>query len=201
MKIFEVTENKAQPIVIFGGRFQPFHLGHFEAYKKLVKKFGLANVYISTSNKTNLESSLGKISPFDFSEKKKIIHEIYGIPEDKILQVVNPLFSGLEIAKKLNGTTRPVIIASGLKDCSRFENLKTYHQYSNSVDLKPISASIAYYIPMMSEKEGFSATEARKMILSSKNMVDLKKSFITIFGKYDESICNLISSKLKEVKA
>ena len=28
-----------RPVVIYGGKFQPFHAGHFEIYQKLVKEF------------------------------------------------------------------------------------------------------------------------------------------------------------------
>ena len=40
-------------IVVYSGRFQPFHRGHYASYKKLVSKFGADNVYISTSNDTS----------------------------------------------------------------------------------------------------------------------------------------------------
>ena len=46
-----------RPVVIYGGKFQPFHAGHFEIYQKLVKEFGKENVFISTCdiNKAKLK--------------------------------------------------------------------------------------------------------------------------------------------------
>ena len=32
-------------VVIYGGKFQPFHKGHYEIYEKLVKEFGEENVF------------------------------------------------------------------------------------------------------------------------------------------------------------
>ena len=45
-----------RPVVIYGGKFQPFHSGHYEIYEKLVNEFGKDNVFISTSdiNKSKL---------------------------------------------------------------------------------------------------------------------------------------------------
>jgi len=68
-------------IVVFPGRFQPFHLGHYYSYEALVKKFGKDNVYIATSNKIEPEKS-----PFNFNEKKLIISKMFGIPSNKIIQ-------------------------------------------------------------------------------------------------------------------
>ena len=33
-------------VVIYVGRFQPFHKGHYSTYQHLVKKFGKDNVFI-----------------------------------------------------------------------------------------------------------------------------------------------------------
>ena len=44
-----ISENKGlRPVVIYGGKFQPFHKGHYEIYQRLVKEFGKKNVFIST---------------------------------------------------------------------------------------------------------------------------------------------------------
>ena len=57
-------------IVIYGGRFQPFHRGHYDAYQRLVSKFGEANVYIASSNDTSSDKS-----PFTFKEKKQLQYD------------------------------------------------------------------------------------------------------------------------------
>ena len=63
-----LTENIEKKVVVYAGRFQPFHKGHNATYEHLVKQFGRDNVYIGTSNKTdNIKS------PFKFNEKKMIM--------------------------------------------------------------------------------------------------------------------------------
>ena len=46
-----VTEGGPQLVVLYPGRFQPFHLGHREVFQSLQRDFGRDHVYIATSNK------------------------------------------------------------------------------------------------------------------------------------------------------
>ena len=71
-------------LVIYPGRFQPFHKGHHAVYQYLTSKFGRNNVYIATSNKVD-----GERSPFSFSEKAYFM-QLTGVPTDRILQAANP---------------------------------------------------------------------------------------------------------------
>ena len=71
-----------RPVVIYGGKFQPFHAGHFEIYQKLVKEFGKENVFISTSdiNKSKLkQKSYSENHIFTFNEKLLILDKIFNI--------------------------------------------------------------------------------------------------------------------------
>lgn len=73
-----------QLIVIYPGRFQPFHKGHYAVFNWLSTKFGRNNVYIATSNKTdNLKS------PFTFAEKSYFM-QLTGVPSDRIIQASSP---------------------------------------------------------------------------------------------------------------
>jgi nicotinic acid mononucleotide adenylyltransferase len=40
-----VTEAGPQLVVLYSGRFQPFHLGHGEVFQELQSRFGRDNVY------------------------------------------------------------------------------------------------------------------------------------------------------------
>ena len=73
-----------QLLVIYPGRFQPFHKGHHKVYDWLTGKFGRNNVFIVTSNKTDPEKS-----PFSFAEKNYFM-QLTGIPGDRIVQAVSP---------------------------------------------------------------------------------------------------------------
>lgn len=85
-ELFEsyIAEAGPQLVVLYPGRFQPFHLGHGEVFQSLQSKFGRDSVYIATSNKTELPKS-----PFNFSDKSTLMHAA-GIPSDRILEVAIP---------------------------------------------------------------------------------------------------------------
>jgi len=79
-----VAEDGLQLVVLYPGRFQPFHLGHREVFESLQNKFGRDSVYIATSNKVELPKS-----PFNFSDKTVFINAA-GISSDRIIEVTNP---------------------------------------------------------------------------------------------------------------
>jgi hypothetical protein len=82
MFITELAE--PQLLVIYPGRFQPFHKGHYAVYEYLTGKFGRNNVYIATSNKTDNAKS-----PFTFAEKAYFM-QLTGVPADCIVQATQP---------------------------------------------------------------------------------------------------------------
>jgi len=71
-------------IVIYPGRFQPFHLGHKEVFETLQAKFGMDNVYIGTSNKTDAVKS-----PFNFSDKLQLMTAA-GVNNHHVIEVTSP---------------------------------------------------------------------------------------------------------------
>ena len=108
-----LNESIQRIIVVYGGRFQPFHSGHYATYSHLVKKFGKDNVYIGTSNVTDNEKS-----PFNFKEKKAIMIKMFGIPSNKIVNIRNP-YAPEEILNKYDKDTTGFITVVGEKDENR----------------------------------------------------------------------------------
>jgi hypothetical protein len=104
-----VTEAGPQLIVLYSGRFQPFHLGHGEVFQELQSRFGRDNVYIGTSNKTELPKS-----PFNFSEKVQFMHAA-GIPSDRIIQVVSPY----KLPEQFDPANTIFVVAVGAPDRDR----------------------------------------------------------------------------------
>lgn len=170
-------------IVVYSGRFQPFHKGHYAAYQKLVSKFGANNVYIGTSDKTD-----GGKSPFNFKEKVVIMGKMFGIPPSKIVQLSNP-YAPKEILSKFDGKTTAYIAAVGDKDASRLQG-KYFKPYKGKTGYGYDEIGYTYIIPP--ESDAISGTDVRKW-LSSDNA---EKLFLKAYPKFDKEIYKMITKKL-----
>ena len=109
--IFEsyVAESSTQLVVLYPGRFQPFHLGHGDVFHSLQGKFGRDNVWIATSNKTEPPRS-----PFNFSDKSVLMHAA-GIPNDRIIESSNPY----KLPDRFNPSNTIFVVAVGAPDKDR----------------------------------------------------------------------------------
>jgi len=176
-------EKMTKTVVIYSGRFQPFHKGHYAAYQKLVSKFGVNNVYIGTSNKTDSVKS-----PFNFNEKAKIITKMFDIPSNKIVQVSNP-YAPKEVLSKFDKNTTAYIAAVGEKDADRLVG-KYFKPYRGETTQGYDVAGYTYIIPP--ESNQISGTDVRNW-LSSDNA---EKLFLKVYPKFDKEIFKMITSKL-----
>jgi cytidyltransferase-like protein len=192
-------------LVIYPGRFQPFHKGHAQVFKWLKNKFG--DVYIATSDKVEVPKS-----PFNFQEKKQMMR-LAGVPAGKIKQVLNP-YLAREILKDFDPKTTVLIFAVSQKDMEedpRFSFLTKkgkpgyLQRYDENEDnLQPfgdVQKMKGYVIvaPTFTfdvlGKPATSASELRKQFVSLDNKK--QKEFITdLFGKYDADIHKLMKKKI-----
>jgi hypothetical protein len=177
-------------IVVYSGRFQPFHKGHFATYQNLVKKFGSDSVYIGTSNVTD-----NKKSPFNFNEKKAIMTKMFGIPSSKIVNIKNP-YAPEEILKKYNSDTTGLIVVVGEKDENRLGG-KYFTPYKGKVTEPYLDRGYVYASPATSNP--ISGTDVRYW-LSAGSVADRKKNFTKAYPKFDDQIFKLITLKLKGLK-
>jgi len=175
-------------IIVYAGRFQPFHKGHYDAYQRLVGEFGSANVYIATSNDT----SSGK-SPFSFNEKKEIATKMFGVPSTKFVKVSNP-YRPAEILKKYDGKTIAYIAAVGDKDATRLQG-KYFKPYKGKAGYG--YDEIGYTYPIPAEANPISGTDVRKG-LGSNDKEKAKKFFLKAYPKFDKDIFKMITTKLNE---
>jgi hypothetical protein len=177
-------------IVVYSGRFQPFHKGHFATYQNLVKKFGSDNVYIGTSNVTDSNKS-----PFNFNEKKAIMMKMFGIPSSKIVNVRNP-YAPSEILNKYDEKKTGLIVVVGEKDENRLGG-KYFTPYKGKVEEPYLDRGYVYAAP--SESNPISGTDVRYW-LSAGNEADRKKNFTKAYPKFDDQIFKMITLKLKKLK-
>jgi len=186
-----LTEDIKKEVVVYAGRFQPFHKGHYGTYQHLVKKFGKDNVYIGTSNKTdNIKS------PFKFKEKKMIMMKMFGIPSSKIVEIKNP-YAPKEIIGKFDNKTTAFVTVVGEKDRYRLKGKYFEPYHPDRIDKGYEDKGYVYVAP--SSGGGMSGTEARKL-LSQGSESDKITGFKKVYdGKFDSKIFTLITTRLTKI--
>ena len=174
-------------VVVYAGRFQPFHKGHYAAYSKLVSKFGKDNVYIGTSNDTS-----GPKSPFTFNEKKKIATTMFGIPQSRFVNIKNP-YKPVEILKGFDSKTTQYVAAVGEKDATRLQG-KYFKAYNGKAGYG--YEEIGYVYPVPAEQNPISGTDVRNY-LGGDDMDKAKGFFLKAYPKFNQAIFDMITDKIK----
>ena len=185
----EEENNIKRTIVIYSGRFQPFHRGHYATYSLLVKKFGKNNVFIGTSNKTELPKS-----PFNFKEKKKIMQTMFGIPSSQIVQIKNP-YRPTEILSKFDEESTAYVTVVGEKDANRLGG-KYFQKWDGEATEGYRDRGYVFISPKQSN--AISGTDVRNGLGNGSE--EEKKEFFTkrAYPKFNKGIFDLITGKLNE---
>ena len=186
-------------IAIYPGRFQPFGMQHKIVYDWAAKKFGDANTFIATSNKTDNVKS-----PFNFIEKKSILR-LFNL-QNKLQEVKNT-YNAVEITSKFNENTTAVVYVVGEKDRDRLSKGKYFLPYpGDNQPLNPYSKN-GYYIIGPKNKEvipghgEMNGTNVRKVLSSKLIPVSEKhKLFKYIFGTYSKPMADFIINKLMSLQ-
>ena len=199
----KLTEGSdSEVLVIYPGRFQPWHKGHKAVYDYLDGKYD--NVYVATSDKVDPPKS-----PFNFAEKKKMM-ELTGMDTNNVVLTRNP-YQALEITQHFDPANTVIIFAVSEKDMAedpRFAfkpkkdgspsyfqpvkdgNLETMDKHGYIMTVPTFNFDVLGQ-PMKS------ATEVRHSF--SKMDEPTKKQLIKdLFGNYSDEVYNLMSSKITE---
>jgi Cytidylyltransferase-like len=200
-------------LVIYPGRFQPFHKGHYAVYEYLTGKFGRSNVYIATSNKTDNAKS-----PFTFAEKAYFM-QLTGVPADRIVQATQPyqiqnvLQSGhIQVANPANTVVIFAVSEKDMADDPRFsfapkkDGNPSYFQ--KLVDIKQTESMDKHGYIMTVPTFDFkvlnqpmrSGTELRKMYSEAdeKTRQDIVKD---LFGRYTPEAEQIMTAKIVPAQA
>ena len=190
-------------VVIYPGRFHPFHKGHKSVYDALVKQFGKDRVFIATSNKIDPPKS-----PFSFTEKQSMM-ALTGVDPSRVVQVTMP-YVAKEITDSYDPTNTVLLFAVSEKDMA----IDPRFQFKPKQDGSP-----SYYQPAQKnmrpfEEHGYiitvptldfkvlgqpmrSASEFRSQFAAADN--DTQRKMMTdLFGKYDKRIHDIMSKKISE---
>ena len=186
-----LVEEVKQEVVVYAGRFQPFHKGHYATYEHLLKKFGKQNVFIGTSNQQG-----GPKSPFNFKEKREIMMKMFNIPSSQIVQVKNP-YQPKEVLDKFDSKTTAFITVVGEKDEARLGG-KYFKKYDGRPESGYIDQGYVYVAP--AQPNAISGTDVRNW-LSAGDDSQRKAGFKKAYPKFDPKIYNLISTRLMKVES
>jgi tRNA nucleotidyltransferase/poly(A) polymerase/nicotinamide mononucleotide adenylyltransferase/GNAT superfamily N-acetyltransferase len=187
--LLEDSDNPIQKtVVVYPGRFQPFHSGHYKTYQNLVKVFGKENVFIGTSNKVEKPKS-----PFNFKEKVKIMTTMFGIPTKQIVEIKNP-YKPTEILSKFDEDTTAFVTVVGKKDTNRLGG-KYFDKYDYEPNTGYRDKGYVYVSPVASNISG---TDVRNNL--SMGSDESKKKYFTnkAYPKFNPKIFDLVTDKLSE---
>jgi cytidyltransferase-like protein len=126
-------------LVVYPGRFQPFHLGHLAVLKQLQAKYGADNVRVATSPNTvqdklasgqKLDKKSLTKNPFTATEKVQLMHAA-GVNDHQILLVNEPYnIEPVIEASHMDPRSTVLIFAVGAPDKERLEVDGVYQQFT-----------------------------------------------------------------------
>lgn len=191
-------------VVIYGGKFQPFHKGHYEIYEKLVKEFGEENVFISTQdiNKNRLKQKDYKENHiFTFDEKVLIMNTMFNIPNKQIICVKRTPYLPSWKEIPVEGSDYALITICGSKDSERFNGLGndsiTMQEYKPDINLQSCLTHKYYYI-LDNDDVHMSATEVRNYFRENDENHKIE-FFKDIYGKFNQEIYDLVNDRINYV--
>ena len=196
-------------IVVYPGRFQPFHRGHLSTYEWLTRKFGDDAVYVGTSDVT-----APLTSPFSYDDKLKMAAKL-GVPTGRFVRVKNP-YQAQEITSQVSDPDNTALIFAisekDMGDNPRFkfgvkrDGSPSYMQPlpENLKHLKPLTEH-AYVVvtPTVNFKihgrDANSASEIRKMYIDG-NDQDRDNIIQDLYGSVDPEIKTIFDRDLLPVQ-
>jgi hypothetical protein len=190
-----------QTLVIYPGRFHPFHRGHLASYQWLTKRFGEDSVFVATSAKQEPETS-----PFAFADKQMMMAKL-GIPSGHVVQVKNP-YQAQEITQNFDPEDTVLIFAISDKDAERIsfkpkrDGSPAYLQPfpDNGKGMQPMSKhGYAILTPRVDFKvqgqDADSASQIRKLYVKS-NDAGRDSILVDLYGDADANLRKIFDQRL-----
>lgn len=197
-------------IVIYPGRFHPFHRGHKASYDYLVQQFGAGNVFIATS-----DVQAPVTSPFSYSDKVTMMSKL-GIPSGRIARVKSP-YQATEITGQIDDKEHTALIfAVSEKDMQGNEARFKFGTKKNGEPsymqpmpangkLQPMSKHAYVMItPTVNFKvkgaDANSASQIRKLYLDG-NDADRDQIIADLYGEVDPHVRDIFDRELRAPEA
>ncbi len=194
-------------IIVYGGRFQPFHIGHKSSYDHLAEKFG-GDVFIASAEKPP-----GPKDPFTWAQKKKLAVSL-GVPSSKFVKVKNVYnLAFLKEVLPIDDDT-VVILAMSEKDSDRLisKNVdkqgyalkkngerQAIQRYPKNDKKLSTEFTYAYITPTVdfkvAGKSVTGATQIRDMYAKA-NDKKRQRMIVDLYGKVTPALKKMFDSKL-----
>lgn len=198
------AETSQGVVVIYAGRFHPFHKGHKAVFDSAVKVYGIEKCFIATSGKVEAPKS-----PFTFDEKLKMI-ALTGIDPSKVVQCRVP-YQPNEILSKYDENTTVAKFLVGAKDMDtdpRFKfapkkdgspsylqdadahrgNFETFKKHAYVVTAPTLNFDVL-------GQPATSATELRAQYATLDDD-NARKFIVDLFGNFSEEVMTILDTKL-----
>lgn len=192
-------------VVIYPGRFQPFHKGHKASYDHLVDQFG-DGVYIATSG---IQAPV--TSPFSYTDKVAMMTKT-GVPRGRVVQVRNP-YQAQEITQNIPEPDDTVLIFAvsekdmagddarfkfGVKKDGSPSYMQPYPRDGKGV--KPMDQHAYVMVTptvnfKVKGKDANSATEIRKLYTDG-NDADRIQIVTDLYGEPDPTLKDIFDQRL-----
>jgi hypothetical protein len=192
-------------IVIYPGRFHPFHRGHKASYDYLVQQFGAGNVFIATS-----DVQAPVTSPFSYSDKVTMMSKL-GVPSGRIARVKSP-YQATEITGQIDDKEHTALIFAVSEkdmqgDTARFKFGTKKNGEPSYMQPMPVAGKLqpmskhAYVMitPTVNFKvkgaDANSASQIRKLYLDG-NDADRDQIIADLYGEVEPHIRDIFDQRL-----
>jgi len=131
--LFEQQERRL--VVVYPGRFQPFHLGHLAVFQQLQGRFGRDNVSVGYCSAQRKKESKGNPKYFDGNETRMFMHAV-GIDDDRIKDISgadnNFMYGAAGWSKVVpfDPANTVLILAIGAPDAEKLELDAVYTEFT-----------------------------------------------------------------------
>ena len=180
-------------VVVFAGRFQPFHRGHHGVYTALCARFGQDAVYLASSDRVGVAG--GRPAPFTFDEKKRLITGLFGVPPARVVRVKSP-YGPTEILSAYDPEQTAYIAVVGARDEGRLTS-RYWRPYEPHAPLEPYPRC-GYILTAPPAAADLSATEIRAALGDPGTTPSEKQSYFrATYPLWDEILFELMVARLR----
>lgn len=179
-------------VVVFAGRFQPFHAGHFGVYSALVERFGADAVYLASSDRA--AGTTGRPAPLPFSDKKRLITGLFDVPADRVVQIKSP-YAPREILAAYDPEQTAFVAVIGARDEGRLKS-RYWEPFVEGAPLLPYPTR-GYILTMPPRAADLSASQIRAALGDPSRPLEAREAaFRALYPRWDAEIFHLLIDRL-----